>query len=132
MTLNVNFPALFALWANVLHWGVCHSPSRQSVPSSLRFLPSSVLGGALNSACPRSFQGTSCSTSLTAPRVATLQLNMGVSWLSASEQMLVLLLAVSLGLLGRRKTSVTRQSIQSRRQGRVLHSDLSAMCQLVS
>uniref|UniRef100_A0A8D2NDT0 hexokinase n=1 Tax=Zonotrichia albicollis TaxID=44394 RepID=A0A8D2NDT0_ZONAL len=58
------------------------TPSRQSVPSSPRFLPSSVLGGTLKSASPRSFQGTSCSTSLTAHRAAPLQLNMAVSWLS--------------------------------------------------
>lgn len=49
-------------------------------------------------------------------KVATLQLNVGVNWLSASSQILVLLLAVSTGSLGSKKTSVTRQSIQSRRQ----------------
>lgn len=59
-------------------------------------------------------QGMHCTTSHSAcknPEIATLQLDVGMNWLSASEQILVLLLAVSTASLGRRKTSVTRQSI---------------------
>lgn len=65
-------------------------------------------------------------------RSCILQLNTVGNWLSASKQILVLLLAVSTGSLGRKKTSVTRQSIQSHRQCWVLHGDLWAMRQLVS
>lgn len=56
--------------------------------------------------------------------VASLQLNVGVNWLSASYQILVLLLTVSAGSLGRKKMSVTRQSIQSRGQCWALRGDL--------
>lgn len=111
------------------------TPSRQPVPFSLRFLPFFVLWGTVKASQSVQLQGMCCATSQPSRKnseVATLQLNTAVHWLCASFQILVLLLAVSTGSLGRKKTSVTRQSIQSRRQCWVLHGDLWAMHQLVS
>lgn len=146
MTLPVNFPALLFCFveecaalevAGTMPWGVnpaCGDPQKAAsilfseppAPVSWEVAGFSfpLLWGALPVPAATSYSLCCHSPFYKNLKVASLQLNVGVNWLSASYQILVLLLAVSTGSLGRKKMSLTRQSIQARRQCWALCGDL--------